>query len=198
MRTVPRLTRYRARARARDLANALANYCELASAIDRARALANGLASDRDRANALAYDLANARALANDFARLGVSDTNTASELASYYASYRASYRALARALAIASYAASALGIDSAPVAQGQRGAGRVAPLAGRLLDAAAHLLPAGDRARYAEEFRSELAEIARVTGRRRPQLAYAARQVASAWRLRADLRAPRARKAAP
>ena len=54
------------------------------------------------------------------------------------------------------------------------------------MLAAAAHLLPAGDRARYAEEFRSELAEIARVKARRLPQLAYAARQVASAWRLRA------------
>ena len=81
---------------------------------------------------------------------------------------------------------------------RGQRGAGRVVPLAGRLLAAAARLLPAGDRARYAEEFRSELTEIARAGAGRRRQLAYAARVVMSARRLRADLRAPRRRRAAP
>jgi hypothetical protein len=66
-------------------------------------------------------------------------------------------------------------------------------PLAGRLL-AAARLLPAGDRARWAEEFRSELTEIARAGAGRRGQLAYAGRVVLSARRLRADLRAPRRR----
>jgi len=73
-----------------------------------------------------------------------------------------------------------------------------VVPLAGHLLAAAARLLPASDRARYAEEFRSELAEIARAGAGRRPQLAYAARQLMSARRLRADLRAPRRRGAVP
>ena len=81
---------------------------------------------------------------------------------------------------------------------RGQRGAGRVVPLAGRLLLAAARLLPAGDRARYAEEFRSEPTEIARAGAGRRGQLAYAARVVMSARRLRADQRAPRRRRAAP
>ncbi len=73
-----------------------------------------------------------------------------------------------------------------------------MAPLAGRLLAVAARLLPAGDRARYAEEFRSELAEIARAGAGHRRLLAYAARVVLSARRLRADLRVPRRRGAVP
>jgi hypothetical protein len=81
---------------------------------------------------------------------------------------------------------------------QGRRRTVEMAPLAARLVAAAARLLPAGDRARYAEEFRSELAEIARSGAGRRPQLVYAVRQVISARRLRADLRAPRRRRAAP
>jgi hypothetical protein len=67
-----------------------------------------------------------------------------------------------------------------------------------RLGAAAARMLPAGDRARYGEEFRSELAEIALAGGGRWVQLAYAARQLRSAPRLRADLRTPRRRGAAP
>ncbi len=79
-----------------------------------------------------------------------------------------------------------------------RREASRVAPAAGRLVvAAAARLLPTRERARYAEEFRSELWEIAHAGGRRRAQLAYAARQVMSAWRLRAELRVPRRRGAA-
>jgi Protein of unknown function (DUF3662) len=74
----------------------------------------------------------------------------------------------------------------------------RVAPMAKRLVTAAAWLLPAWERARYVEEFRSELWEIAHAGGRRRTQLAYAARQAMSAWRLRADLKGPRRRGAAP
>ena len=77
-------------------------------------------------------------------------------------------------------------------------GASRVAPMAGRLLGAAARLLPARERARYAEELQSELWQIARVGGGRRRQLAYAARQVMAAPRLRAGLRVPRRRGAMP
>ena len=74
----------------------------------------------------------------------------------------------------------------------------RVAPVARRLITAAAWLLPARERARYVEEFRSELWEIAHVGGRRRAQLVYAVRQVLSAWRLRCGLSAPRRRGTAP
>jgi hypothetical protein len=68
---------------------------------------------------------------------------------------------------------------------------------AGRLVAAAARLLPVRERARYAEEFRAELWEIAQAGGRR-AQLAYAVRQVMAAWRLSAELRVPRRRGAAP
>jgi hypothetical protein len=84
-------------------------------------------------------------------------------------------------------------------VRAGGRGAEvRVARAAGRLATAAARMLPGRDRARYAEEFRSELWEIARASGGRRTQLAYAARQVLAARRLRAGLRVPRRRGAVP
>jgi hypothetical protein len=74
----------------------------------------------------------------------------------------------------------------------------RVLPVAGRLVTAAARLLPTQERARYAEEFGSELWEIAQVGAGRRAQLAYAARQVLAVTRLRARLRAPRRRGAVP
>jgi hypothetical protein len=70
-------------------------------------------------------------------------------------------------------------------------------PLAGWLTVVAARLLPGPERARYSEEFESELAEIACAGGGRRAQLAYAARTVLGAtWQLRAALRSPRRRGA--
>ena len=53
-----------------------------------------------------------------------------------------------------------------------------------------------GTESRYAEEFGSELAEIALAGGGRAAQLEYAARQLMSSVRLRADLKAPRRRSA--
>ena len=82
--------------------------------------------------------------------------------------------------------------------AQGQHRVGRVAPSAARLLAVVAGLLPADDRDRYAEEYRSELWEIAHAGQPRRRQLHYAFRQVVSFPRLCAELRVPRRRGAAP
>jgi hypothetical protein len=184
----------RARGLANDLANDLARVHNPAGAHDSARNLARaldvafdsvrnrgydrGLADDLDfvlgRARGLADDLAHYRGLADGLADgLAIDLVGLAIDLVGDLA--------LARALAGA----------GAP-------AGRVAPLAGRLLAAAARLLPAGDRARYAEEFRSELAELAAAGAGRRRQLAHAARVARSAPQLRAGLRAPRRRKAAP
>jgi hypothetical protein len=73
----------------------------------------------------------------------------------------------------------------------------RAAPSATSLLAVAAWLLPAADRARYAEECQSELWEIAHTCSRW-AQLAYAARQVLSAFRLRRGLQTPPRRGAAP
>ena len=78
-----------------------------------------------------------------------------------------------------------------------QRKARWVAPLAAGLLTAAARLLPAADRAWYVEEYRSELWEIAHAGAGRRGQLAYAARQLTAARRLRAQLRTLQRRGAA-
>jgi hypothetical protein len=61
------------------------------------------------------------------------------------------------------------------------------APTAGRLLAVATRLLPPTDRTRYLEEFSAELASIAEGGGSRRAQVAYAARQLASARRLRTE-----------
>lgn len=63
--------------------------------------------------------------------------------------------------------------------------------LAGRLVSAAAKILPENDRTRYEEEFRSELADLVQAGVGRRAQLSYAIRQVAFAWPLRRELRLP-------
>jgi hypothetical protein len=75
---------------------------------------------------------------------------------------------------------------------------GSTSPLAGRLLVVAARMLPPRDRARYGDEFRSELWEIARARDGRWAQIAYAARQVRSSVQTRTALRAPRRRSAVP
>jgi hypothetical protein len=73
------------------------------------------------------------------------------------------------------------------------RGGGSPAsPWAGRLADAAARALPAAGRARYREEFRSELQEIAAAGQPRRRQVGCALRQMRSALPMRAELAARR------
>lgn len=73
------------------------------------------------------------------------------------------------------------------------------------LLAAAARLLPATARARYTEEYRSELWDLAdsgaglmRQLRSRMRQLRYALNQLASARRMRLALRSPHSRNAAP
>lgn len=63
---------------------------------------------------------------------------------------------------------------------------------------AAAWLLAAADRDRYAEEFKAELLAIASAGGRCREQLACALAQLRRAPLLRVELREPRRRNAAP
>ena len=156
---------------------------DLSLALNRALALADALADARD------LDIASAVGLASNLVRARDRDFNLARDRDFNLARDRVGD--LAGNLV--------LDLDRARAGRGQRGAaGRVVPLAGRLLAAAARLLPAGDRARYAEEFRSELAELVGAGAGRRRQLAHAARVVLSARRLRADLRVPRRRGAAP
>jgi hypothetical protein len=164
---------------ARDLAAALGRTDVCVVALNRSLGRDLGRAADLDqaldRALARADDVAHARHLdrAHD---LGLAEDLAADLIRDLI---RASERTLTG------------------TARGQCGHGRVAPLAGRLLAAAARLLPAADRARYAEEYRSELWELAHADGRRRTQLAYAARQVLYALRLCRELRTPRRRGAA-
>jgi hypothetical protein len=62
----------------------------------------------------------------------------------------------------------------------------------------AAVRLPARNRARYAEEYRSELFELAAAGEPRRRQVLFALRLLQTAPVLRLELRAPRRRKAGP
>jgi hypothetical protein len=192
-----------------------------------ARAVARGVGCDfgRDLARELARDLVDAVGLARDVdracdrfpfqtsapdhARDLVRNLDHARELVLILASDpaialgHASNREPASELARNFIREVAHNLISEPASENavtaQHEGGQVVPLAGRLLAIATRLLPVRDRARYADEFRSELWEIAHAgAGRRRAQLAYAARQVMSAWRLRAELRVPRRRRAAP
>ena len=83
-------------------------------------------------------------------------------------------------------------------VALSQRRARPVAPSATRLLTAAACLLPAAERVRYADEYRSELWELAQAGDGRIRQLRYALRQLRSAPSMGLALRSPHRRSAAP
>jgi hypothetical protein len=67
---------------------------------------------------------------------------------------------------------------------------------AARLVTVAARLLPAGSRARYAEEFRSELWDLAAAGAGRCGQVRYAARQLVCAGPLRLVMLTPRRKKA--
>ena len=174
----------------RDLAS------DLDRALDRARTIVSdrSLASERERAlvRAATYGSIRGRSIARRWALDELGDRARAFDHA----------RTLASELKLARTIVSTLNrdLDRARTgsAQRQHGTGRVAPSAGHLLAAAARLLPATDRARYAEEYRSELWEIARAGQPRRRQIGYAARQAASSLRLRAELRTPRRRKASP
>jgi DNA-binding CsgD family transcriptional regulator len=67
-----------------------------------------------------------------------------------------------------------------------------------RLSAVAAWLLPAGERARYGEEYRSELHDLAAAGAGRRQQLGYAVRLLVRAAPLRVAVLAPRHGKASP
>lgn len=67
-----------------------------------------------------------------------------------------------------------------------------------RLVAAATQLLPAANRARYFEEYQSELWEIANGGGSRHGQLLYASRQLLRVVLVRGAVLAPLKRKASP
>jgi hypothetical protein len=189
----------------------------LGRAIDRARVLDRYLSPGRHLAFGLGFACDRARDRARDLADdLGsVSDLILADDLASVCelrlafdsvldsVSSAAIARAIARArtlhVIMTRTETRVLYLEGhRPSTPGLRSGARRSAAARRLAAAAARMLPAGDRARYGEEFGSELADLALAGGGRRVQLAYAARQLRRAPRLRADLRSPRRRSAAP
>lgn len=78
------------------------------------------------------------------------------------------------------------------------REAKRVVPRAARLLAAVTRLLPATDRSRYAEEFQSELWDLAQDGAGRIRQLGYALHLLRNIVPMGFALRSPRRRGAAP
>jgi hypothetical protein len=69
------------------------------------------------------------------------------------------------------------------------------ARLAVQLAQFAARVLPVADQARYSDEYRSELYELAAARVSRLRQMLHAVRLIDRAWVLRAELRAPASRR---
>jgi hypothetical protein len=167
------------------------SYVDLDRAVRRADTLIGGL----NRAHDLASDLASG--IVSDLAS-GLASGDRADRLASDLADEIISISDVANDLA--RHVASIRQVSSPgriPELE-QRRARRVAPSAGRLLAVAARLLPAADRGRYAEEYRSELWEIARGGAGRRQQVRYAVSQLTRVAHLRCAVMTPRRRNASP
>lgn len=182
--------RYLSQDIARDLDRDLAHGIDLDLKRDRAsnrfdRSLASDFARGLDLARILEHDLGFDRARALDRAR------DRATARADWLV--RGLQRAHEKALDLHKVSRT---VETAPVQQ--HPAVSVALSAHRLLVAAAWLLPPADRARYAEEYRSELWEIACLNARRREQIIYALRQVTRAAPLRGAVLAPRKRRVSP
>ena len=156
-------------------------------ALERTRSLANELAHDRalDRAIVLAYHVSRA---------LGRQDNAGVHSLAHGLACAVA--RARARAYDRAYHQAPSVGVDHRVTRRKLRRAGIIVSSADRLLAAATQLLPAAARARYAEEYRNELWDLANCGAGRLQQVQYATRQLARAMVMRSALVPPHNRKA--
>lgn len=185
---------------ARNLDRALADACASASARDLALRLAStgGAAihltsasdtvRDRDLARALHLEVDRILAHERDFAR----DLGRDLDLFVSISLGRELARDFARARDLALRLASAL--DSTSTSGRDSKARRVAPLAAGLLVAAARLLPAADRIRYAQEYQSELIELAWSGVGRWRQARYALSRIHGAPQMRFALRSPRRR----
>lgn len=106
----------------------------------------------------------------------------------------------LARACAGANGLVDDLGGNLTRVADArkQRRTSLPARSAAGLVSAAARLLPAADRARYGDEYQSELWDLAQFGASRLQQLKYALRQLLRAFSMGRTLRSPRRRSAVP
>jgi len=171
--------------------------------LNRARASALGLdrALDGDLNLLFAHDLAYVRDLVRDLARdLGrARDRARARDIGLDIDLDPDIDRAVRLAGVLESLPERARRLGRVDALDGQQDAGRrVVPSAGRLLAAAARLLPAGDRGRYREEFSSELWDLAQVGGGRCQQFRYTGSQIVRLVQVRAAVLAPRRRGVSP
>jgi hypothetical protein len=158
-------------------------------------------ASDLARACTLSFRSLLARAAASDLASDLASLLADARDLADSVIFAGGLARRLDEAVAVARDLARRLDRDLSRAGVGERERGRprrIAPSVARLLAGAARLLPAADRARYAEEYQSELWDIAQAGVGRIGQLRYALSQLRNALPVSAALRSPRRRSSAP
>jgi hypothetical protein len=198
-----------------DLADARGYASVLAGelALDRAlvlcgtRSSARTLAGARRHVKAFASTIARGRALvraddlvrALDCAHACVGDLVKALDLADSYDLVSASARSSLRVSSghrVPAPPQQSAADDETP--QRRSPAVRITLSASGLVSAAAWLLPAADRPRYCEEYRSELWDLASVGAGRRQQLRYGARQLLRVAPLRVAVLAPRRRNAAP
>lgn len=163
-----------------DLGFDLGKDLDIGRALGRARRRADGLTNDLARGHDPVRTYGRARDLASGLQRvLGLIGDDTC-ELA----------QSIRVALDLANDLARAAHVG------GQSRAGRVASSAAGLLAAAVRLLPAAERARYAEEYRAELWDLTQAGAGRIRQLRYALRQLLSAPAMRFALQSPRRRSA--
>jgi hypothetical protein len=179
---------------------------DLRVALDFTRIFAYELGADRDlvRARRLALDLGSALAEERDVdrvlslvAKIGDAVNRT---VAHEHALGCDPDRNLNEALSLTDTLSIAFtsARDYAASANGRRGPGRVVPSAAGLLAAAVRLLPAADRGRYDEEYRSELWDLAQAGAGRLGQLRYALCQLRNALPTSSALGLPPRRGAAP
>lgn len=174
-----------------DLVHAHSAALDLTDARWRSRSRARDLARDLNRARNRAAALARARALGRGLAH------DLARDLVRALASAFGAAAALARALNL-SRAHGRASTDARANGSGQPGARQVASSAASLLTTAARLLPAVHRCRYAEEYRSELWELAQAGASQVKQLRYALCQLRSALSMSVALRSPQRRSSVP
>jgi hypothetical protein len=189
-----------------DLAQAIAKACDLTRGLARAADtdliyashLAREIAREISRASDLANKVNHAYVgLEADLANADVHASSLVRHLAQIQDRARVRDRVFVRFEVSATVsnlgrAGKLVGIAAAP---GRR---QVMPSAKRLLDAAARVLPAADRARYADEYRSELWELAHAGAGCLRQLRYALRQLRRAPSMGFTLRSPHRRSATP
>jgi hypothetical protein len=185
-----------------DIATARGILADLDRALSRDLALASASGLDHTLGRDLDLDLALGRDL--ELALALASDLDIASTRAPTFDRDLASARTRARSLAyelqllrdrVAELERTQWTVPPGPRSAKPAQTRPVALSARRLAVAAAWLLPAGDRARYGEEYRSELWDLAHAGAGRRQQVGYAFRQFVRAVPMRQAVLAPRGKR---